>query len=44
MSTIKEIHVPDLGSSVPSEVIDVVVKVGDTIAVDDTLITLESEK
>jgi pyruvate dehydrogenase E2 component (dihydrolipoamide acetyltransferase) len=44
VSTIKEIRVPDLGSAAQSEVIEIAVAVGDTISVEDTLITLESEK
>ncbi|MGO3858996.1 MAG: dihydrolipoyllysine-residue acetyltransferase [Neisseriaceae bacterium] len=36
--------VPDIGGSENVDVIDVAVKVGDTIAVDDTLITLETDK
>ena len=44
MSTIKEIRVPDLGNAAQSEVIEVAVAVGDIIRIEDTLITLESEK
>jgi pyruvate dehydrogenase E2 component (dihydrolipoamide acetyltransferase) len=44
MSSIQEIRVPDLGSTAQSEVIEIAVAVGDMISVDDTLITLESEK
>lgn len=36
--------VPDIGGSENVDVIDVAVKVGDTIALDDTLITLETDK
>ena len=42
MST--EVRVPDLGESKGVVVLDVLVKQGDKIAVDDPLITLESEK
>jgi dihydrolipoamide dehydrogenase len=42
MST--EVRVPDLGESKGVVVLDVLVKKGDKIAVDDPLITLESEK
>jgi dihydrolipoamide dehydrogenase len=42
MST--EVKVPDLGDSKGVVVLDVLVKQGDKIAVDDPLITLESEK
>ncbi len=44
MATIKEIKVPDLGNVSQAEVIEVAVKPGDTINVDDALITLESDK
>ncbi|WP_081986334.1 dihydrolipoyllysine-residue acetyltransferase [Chitinibacter sp. ZOR0017] len=37
-------HVPDIGNFDAVEVIEVNVKVGDTIAIDDGLITLESDK
>ncbi|MEW9897317.1 dihydrolipoyllysine-residue acetyltransferase [Chitinivorax sp. PXF-14] len=39
-----EIKVPDIGGFDAVAVIDVAVKAGDTIAVDDTLITLETDK
>ena len=38
------IHVPDVGSSDPVDVIEISVKVGDTIAAEDTIIVLESDK
>lgn len=44
MSQIIEIKVPDIGNYTGVDVIDVAVKVGDKIAVDDTLITLETDK
>lgn len=44
MSTIKEIHVPDIGNFSAVEVIEVLVKTGDTVKVEDTLVTLETEK
>ena len=44
MSQIVEIKVPDIGSYSDVDVIEVAVKVGDTVAVDDTLITLETDK
>ncbi|WP_037585506.1 dihydrolipoyllysine-residue acetyltransferase [Stenoxybacter acetivorans] len=44
MSQIAEIKVPDIGSDNEVDVIDVAVKVGDVVAANDTLITLESEK
>ncbi len=44
MSQIVEIKVPDIGGHDNVDVIAVEVKAGDTIAVDDTLITLETDK
>jgi pyruvate dehydrogenase E2 component (dihydrolipoamide acetyltransferase) len=38
------VHVPDLGDFADVEVIEVAVRVGDTVAVDDCLATLETEK
>ncbi|RZI41365.1 dihydrolipoyl dehydrogenase [Herbaspirillum sp. HC18] len=43
MSTI-EVKVPDIGDFKEVEVIEVLVKVGDTIAVDQSLVTVESDK
>ena len=40
----KEIHVPDIGDFNEVEVIEVLVNPGDTISIDDALITLESDK
>ncbi|WP_029132765.1 dihydrolipoyllysine-residue acetyltransferase [Sedimenticola selenatireducens] len=42
--TIKEILVPDIGDFSDVELIEILVAPGDTIAVDDPLITLESDK
>ncbi len=42
--SIAEIKVPDIGGHENVDVIAVEVKVGDTIALDDTLITLETDK
>ena len=39
-----EIRVPDIGNFSDVDVIDILVKVGDTVAIDDALITLESDK
>ena len=39
-----EIKVPDIGDFSDVDVIEVLVKAGDTVAVDDALITLESDK
>ena len=44
MATLKEVKVPDLGNVNQAEVIEVAVKAGDNIKVDDALITLESDK
>ncbi|MCW9078825.1 MAG: FAD-dependent oxidoreductase, partial [Gammaproteobacteria bacterium] len=44
MSNLIEIKVPDIGDFSDVDVIDVLVKAGDTVAVDDALITLESDK
>ena len=44
MSQIVEIKVPDIGGHENVDIIAVEVKAGDTIAVDDTLITLETDK
>lgn len=44
MSQSVKIKVPDIGNYTDVDVIDVTVKEGDTIAVDDTLITLETDK
>ncbi len=44
MSNIIELKVPDIGGSDNVDVIEVFVKPGDTVAVDDSLITLETDK
>lgn len=44
MGQILEIKVPDIGGHENVDVIDVAVKAGDRVAVDDTLITLETDK
>lgn len=44
MSQIVEVKVPDIGGHENVDIIAVEVKVGDTIAIDDTLITLETDK
>ena len=43
-STIQDIHVPDIGSSGKAKIIEVLVKAGDTVEADQSLITLESDK
>jgi pyruvate dehydrogenase E2 component (dihydrolipoamide acetyltransferase) len=44
MSTIKEIKVPDIGDVDEVDVIEILVAVGDTIAKEQSLITVESDK
>lgn len=44
MSSLKEIHVPDLGNVAAAAIIEIPVKIGQDIAVEDALITLESDK
>jgi pyruvate dehydrogenase E2 component (dihydrolipoamide acetyltransferase) len=39
-----QIHVPDVGSSDPVDIIEISVKVGDTISAEDTIIVIESDK
>ncbi|GFM66591.1 acetyltransferase component of pyruvate dehydrogenase complex [Pseudomonas cichorii] len=43
-STVQDIHVPDIGSSGKAKIIEVLVKPGDSIQADQSLITLESDK
>ncbi len=44
MSNIKDIFVPDIGNFDSVDVIEVLIKAGDIIAKDDSLITVESDK
>ena len=44
MSALKEVKVPDIGGHKNVPVIEVLVKVGDTVKKDQGLITLESDK
>lgn len=44
MTTLIEIKVPDIGANSGVDVIEVMVKAGDVIAIDDALITLETDK
>ena len=44
MPQVIEIKVPDIGDYKHIPVIDIYVKVGDTVAVEDALLTLESDK
>ncbi|MDE3737592.1 dihydrolipoyllysine-residue acetyltransferase [Pseudomonas resinovorans] len=43
-SSVQEIFVPDIGSAGTAKVIEVLVKAGDTVAAEQSLITLESDK
>ena len=44
MSRLKEIRVPDLGNVAAAAIIEIPVKEGQTIAVEDAIVTLESDK
>ncbi|MBV53797.1 MAG: dihydrolipoamide acetyltransferase [Coxiellaceae bacterium] len=44
MASIETVLVPDIGGATDVDVIEVLVSVGDTVAVDDALVTLESDK
>ena len=44
MSNLVEVKVPDIGDFAEVPIIDLFVKVGDTIKVDDAIVTLESDK
>ena len=44
MSNLVEVLVPDIGNFDSVDVIEVLVKVGDEIALEDSLITVESDK
>ena len=43
-SSVQDIHVPDIGSDGKAKVIEILVKVGDTVDAEQSLITLESDK
>jgi pyruvate dehydrogenase E2 component (dihydrolipoamide acetyltransferase) len=43
-AAVQDIHVPDIGSSGKARIIELMVKVGDSIEADQSLITLESDK
>ena len=43
-SSVLDVHVPDIGSAGKAKIIELLVKVGDSVAVDQSLITLESDK
>ena len=40
----QDVHVPDIGSDGKAKIIEILVKVGDTVEADQSLITLESDK
>ena len=42
--SVQDIHVPDIGSSGKAKIIEILVKAGDTVEADQSLITLESDK
>ncbi len=44
MAQIREVHVPDIGEFDDVEVVELLVAPGDTVSVDQSLITLESDK
>ena len=44
MSNIKEVRVPDIGNFPEVDVIEVLVKEGDVVKAEDSLLTLESDK
>lgn len=44
MSNIKEVRVPDIGNFPEVDVIEILVKVGDVVKAEDSLVTLESDK
>ncbi|MDR6949298.1 pyruvate dehydrogenase E2 component (dihydrolipoamide acetyltransferase) [Pseudomonas sp. 2957] len=43
-ASVKQVHVPDIGSSGKAQIIEIQVKVGDSVEADQSLITLESDK
>ncbi|MBF8780690.1 dihydrolipoyllysine-residue acetyltransferase [Pseudomonas fulva] len=43
-ASVQDIHVPDIGSSGKAKIIEVLVKAGDSVEADQSLITLESDK
>lgn len=44
MDNLKEVRVPDLGGSSNVPVIELLIAIGDTVAVDQSIVTLESDK
>ena len=43
-SSVQDVHVPDIGSAGKAKIIELLVKVGDSVEADQSLITLESDK
>ncbi len=43
-SSVQDVHVPDIGSDSKAKVIEILIKVGDSVEADQSLITLESDK
>ena len=43
-ASVQQVHVPDIGSSGKAQIIEIQVKVGDSVEADQSLITLESDK
>ncbi len=43
-ASLQDIHVPDIGSSGKAKIIELLIKVGDTVEVDQSLLVLESDK
>ncbi len=43
-ASVQDVHVPDIGSADKAKIIEVLVKAGDTVEADQSLITLESDK
>ena len=44
MANTTEIKIPDLGGAETVEVIELLVSVGESVSIDDSLVTLESDK
>ena len=44
MSDTMDVRIPDLGGAEKVQIVEILVSVGDTVAADDGLITLESDK
>lgn len=44
MATVKEVTIPDIGSAQSAAIIEILIKPGDVVKPEDTLVTLEGEK